>query len=65
MQELRQIESAREVGRMGCYFRDEQMFVVSGEVLNAISKELQKGDRARWLIEELVNLGATEPVQKS
>ncbi len=37
---------------------DERLYLLSGALLTEIQAELEKGDRARWILEEIVNLGS-------
>lgn len=58
MQEMNQIESVRDL--MTFPRRAEGLYVIRGEVLREIYEELRKGDRARWILREVVEAGMTE-----
>ena len=39
---------------------DDDLYLVSGKLMREVRTEMDRGDRARWLLEELVALGSKD-----
>ncbi len=60
MENVTRLESISDF-RMGytVRHRDDTVFLISGELMNKVRDEMEKGDRAVWLLEEIVRSGST------
>ena len=40
--------------------RDDGLYLVSGDLLNEVRAEMEKGQRARWVLQEMIELGTKQ-----